>query len=628
MCGFLGELTDFPKTINEQDKCLFQERNDILSHRGPDEKGYYFDEYASLGFRRLSIIDLESGSQPVSYDSGRYWIVFNGEIYNFLYLKNKLADHGYTFSTSSEAEVIAAMFSHWHVNMFQYLRGMFAILIWDKKAVEFYGARDPFGIKPLYYKEEANKITFSSEKKSLIAGNEEINEEALQHYMSFQYVPEHTITKGVYVLEPGSYFKKTPGEKLTISKYWEPSFQPVYREKKEWEGLIRDTLFSSVHSHLQSDVPIGSFLSGGIDSAIIASIAKEYKPDLTTFSIGFEKQGYSELDVARETADKLKIENKSFTISAADFKNSLPKIVWHMDDPLADPSCVPLYFLAKEARKHVKVVLSGEGADELFGGYNIYREPSSLKIFDYCPVTMQYFLKQAAQALPARMKGKGFIERGTTPLSERYIGNAKIFEEAEKRLFLKTASASWNYQTLTRPIFEKAKHLDPVQQMQAIDIHTWLRGDILLKADKMTMSHSLELRVPFLDKEVFAAARLIPSNLTIANKTTKSILREAFHGVVPEHVYNRRKLGFPVPIRHWLKDELYDWAKNLIAESQTDRFIDKAYILSLLENHALNKADYSRKIWTVLIFMIWHQVFVEDKYNFENSQNQQIPVRV
>ncbi|SDH17978.1 asparagine synthase (glutamine-hydrolysing) [Alteribacillus persepolensis] len=628
MCGFIGEIRHFPKTINEDEKIHFYERSQLLCHRGPDEYGYYFDDYISFGFRRLSIIDLNSGSQPASYGNNRYTIVFNGEIYNFLSLKKVLLDHGCYFDTSSEAEVLTAMFSHYGTDMFSYLRGMFAILIWDKEQQTLYGARDPFGIKPLYYQETAEKTTFSSEKKSIVSHHEEIDEESLQHYMSFQYVPNNTLTKGVHTVAPGHYFVKKPAQPLQLTSYWEPSFQPVYREKQEWETLLRDTLSSSVEAHLQSDVPVGSFLSGGIDSAIIASLAARYKPDLKTFSVGFATNGYSEMDIAAETADKLGIENYRYTVSCEEFVHHLPKIIWHMDDPLADPSCVPLYFLAREARKHVTVVLSGEGSDELFGGYNIYREPSSLQAFQYCPKTIKYLLRAASRFMPKGMKGKSFIERGTTPLAERYIGNAKMFEEEEKRKFLKTASSDWHYRDITGPIFDKTTHLHPVQQMQTVDINTWLRGDILLKADKMTMAHSLELRVPFLDKEVFKVARHIPADLQIANNTTKSILRDSFRGIVPDHVYDRKKLGFPVPIRHWLKNELYDWARSIINDSQTESYIHKAYVLSLLDEHAANKHDHSRKLWTILIFMIWHQVHVEGLYTAERTERENQLVNV
>jgi len=293
--------------------------------------------------------------------------------------------------------------------------------------------------------------------------------------------------------------------------------------------------------------------------------------------------------------------------------------MWHMDDPLADPACVPLYFVAREARKHVTVVLSGEGADELFGGYNIYREPQSLEVFNKIPNIGKKLLRAVANILPEGVKGKSFIERGVTPMEERYIGNAKMFSELEKEKLLSVYNKDLHYRDITNPLYEESFGYDPVDRMQFIDIHTWMRGDILLKADKMTMAHSLELRVPFLDKEVFKIASKIPTSLKTANGTTKYILRKAAESFVPEHVLNRKKLGFPVPIRHWLKDEMNEWAKNIIKESDTDHLLNKTVVLQLLEDHCQGKADNSRKIWTVLMFMVWYSVYIEKKYSFEKE---------
>ncbi len=402
---------------------------------------------------------------------------------------------------------------------------------------------------------------------------------------------------------------------MEIHRYWKPYFNASGATKEEHIQAIRDVLYDSVKVHMRSDVPVGSFLSGGIDSSIIASIAREMNPNLLTFSVGFEQRGFSEVDVAKETAEKLGVKNHNVFISAKEFMDEFPKIIWHMDDPLADPAAVPLYFVAKEARKHVTVVLSGEGADELFGGYNIYREPNSLKMFSYIPSPGKSVLKALSGALKEGFKGKSFLERGCTPIEERYYGNAKIFREEEKAELMKYYNESVNYMDITKPLYNEIKDYDDVSKMQYIDMFTWLRGDILLKADKMTMANSLELRVPFLDKEVFDVASKIPTELKIANGTTKAILREAARGIVPDHVLDRKKLGFPVPIRHWLKDEMHDWAINIINESKTEHLIDKQYVLNLLEAHCADKGDYSRKIWTVLAFMVWHQIYVEHKYD-------------
>lgn len=611
MCSFIGILRNNPVTPNEQ-----QQNNDML-HRGPDDEGFYHDDYVSFGFRRLSFIDIDSGAQPLSYHDEKIILIFNGEIYNYIELRSDLIEQGFRFKTEWDTEVIAALVAKHKEAAFQYLRGMFSILVWDKEEETIYGARDPFGIKPLFYRETEDATMFTSEKKSmtLMMENEAIDPEALQHYLSFQYVPEPlTMTEGIKKVEAGHYFVKKPAQPISFHRYWHATFRPVVMEKQNWVSRIQEAMYDSVKVHMRSDVPVGSFLSGGIDSTLIVAIAKEINPNIKTFSVGFEREGYSEIDAAKETADKLGVENISYIISPEEFVANLPKIMWHMDDPLADPACIPLYFVSREARKHVKVTLSGEGSDELFGGYNIYREPESLKMFDSIPGPVKNLLARVAETIPEGVRGKSFLERGTTPLRERYIGNAKIFEDSEKEGLLKCWKQELRYQQITRGLFDYVNDYPLVNQMQYVDIHTWLRGDILLKADKMTMANSLELRVPFLDKKVFRVASGIPVDMKIANGTTKNILREASRGIIPDHVLHRKKLGFPVPIRHWLKNELYDWAKQLIDESETDHLLYKSYVLDLLEAHCQGKADYSRKIWTVLMFMLWHQIFVEKKF--------------
>jgi asparagine synthase (glutamine-hydrolysing) len=622
MCGFIGCIHENAGNKDFRFQDLFEDMNNIIIHRGPDDSGYFHDDVISFGFRRLSIIDIENGHQPLSYENKRYWIIFNGEIYNHVELRNELVEQGFQFETNSDTEVIIALYSVLKDKTPEKLRGMFAFVIWDKQEKVLFGARDSFGIKPFFYMENLDRTYFASEKKSILLAlkNDIINDESLHHYLTYQYVPEpETMSVGIKKLLPGHFFIKKAGEKMVIERYWKASFTPVKSTEDDLVKKIRDVMFDSVGVHMRSDVPVGSFLSGGIDSSFIASIAKEFNPDIKTFSVGFERDGFSEIDVAKETAEKLQIENISYVISPEEYMKVLPKIVWHFDDPLADPAAVPLYFVAREARKHVKVVLSGEGADELFGGYNIYREPQDLAIFNKIPTTIKAVLNKISNVVPEGVRGKSFIERGCTPMEERYIGNAKMFAEKEKEQIYRWYKKDINYLDITRPFYEETKDYEPVNRMQYIDIHTWLRGDILLKADKMTMAHSLELRVPFLDKEVFKVASMIGTEFKTANNTTKYILRKAAEGIVPDHVLNRKKLGFPVPIRHWLKNEMHDWALNIIKESQTDYLINKDAIIKLLDEHCKGKADNSRKIWTVLIFMVWHQVYMENKYSFQES---------
>lgn len=626
MCGFIGCVHDKAQNYTEEQKRQFKNMNDLIAHRGPDDEGYYYDDHIQFGFRRLSIIDLASGHQPLAYENERYWIIFNGEVYNYVELREELLKEGLTFATNSDTEVIVALYSHLKEKAVEKLRGMFSFVIWDKQEQTVFGARDPFGIKPFFYYEDEDQTFYASEKKSILLAleKEELNNDALQYYMTYQFVPEPlTMSKSIKKLEPGHYFTKKIGGKMEMKQYWRATFKPVHKTESDFIKEVRDVLFDSVKMHMRSDVPVGAFLSGGIDSSIVASIAKEFHPAIQTFSVGFERNGYSEIDVAKETAEKIGVENISYIITPEEYMKEFPRIMWVMDDPLADPACVPHYFVAREARKHVKVVLSGEGADELFGGYTIYHEPQSLEVFDRIPRVGKALLKKVADIMPEGMKGKSFIERGVTPMEKRYIGNAKIFSETEKRELLKGYHEGLDYTNITKPLYEESKGYDPVDRMQFIDIHTWLDGDILLNADRVTLAHSLELRVPFLDKEVFEVASKIPASLKITNGTTKYILRKAAEGVVPDHVLNRKKLGFPVPIRFWLKNEMNDWAKKIIRESNTDHIINKAYVLKLLEDHCQGKLDNSRKIWTVLSFMVWHQVYMEEKYSFQTTKKLQ-----
>lgn len=618
MCGYVGCMYNTARIYSESEIKQFENMTSLLYHRGPDDEGYFRDEHIQFGFRRLSIIDLDAGHQPLTYENGRYVLMFNGEIYNYIELREMLKAEGASFATESDTEVIVALYAKVKEECVNYFRGMYTFVIWDRQEKKLFGARDYFGIKPLYIAEGKDAIYFASEKKSIVYAtkNNEIDGASLQQYFTYQYAPEpSTLTTHIQKIEPGHYFVKEVGKSMETHCYWKPTFNVSNETKEKHVQAIRDVLYDSVKIHMRSDVPVGAFLSGGIDSSIIASIAKEMNPNLLTFSVGFEHRGFSEVDVAKETAEKLGVKNYSVTVTPKEFMDEFPKIMWHMDDPLADPAAVPLYFVAKEARKYVTVVLSGEGSDELFGGYNIYCEPNSLKMFSYMPASGKRVLKSLSGALKEGFKGKSFLERGCTPIEERYYGNAKIFREEEKMHFMKYYNESIQYTDVTKTLYNESKDYDDVSKMQYVDMLTWLRGDILLKADKMSTAHSLELRVPFLDKEVFRVASNIPTELKIANGTTKAILREAVRGIVPNHVLDRKKLGFPVPIRHWLKDEMYEWTVNIIKESKTEHLIDKNYVLNLLELHCADKGDYSRKIWTVLAFMVWHQVYVEHKYD-------------
>ncbi|BBY30571.1 asparagine synthase (glutamine-hydrolyzing) [Mycolicibacterium sediminis] len=635
VCGLLAYLTDSSAGVADGLVDAVSGASHLMRHRGPDEPGTWADDASSptvvLGFNRLSIIDIAHSHQPLRWgppeSPDRYVLVFNGEIYNYLELREELtATHGAAFATDGDGEAIVAAFHHWGPAALNRLRGMFAFTLWDTVERELFCARDPFGIKPLYMATGAGGTVLASEKKCLldlapVAGIDlAIDERAVQHYTVLQYVPEpETLQRGVRRLESGCYARVRPGGQPEVTRYFTPRFDAVPFPARSTPGgeqarydEITAVLEDSVAKHMRADVTVGAFLSGGIDSTAIAALAIRHNPNLITFTTGFEREGFSEVDVAVASAEAIGARHVTKVVSQAEFVAALPEIVWYLDEPVADPALVPLFFIAREARKHVKVVLSGEGADELFGGYTIYREPLSLKPFDRLPRQVRRSLGRASRPLPEGMRGKSLLHRGSLTLEERYYGNARSFSDDQLRSTLPNFRQEWTHTDVTGPLYATSDGWDPVARMQHVDLFTWLRGDILVKADKMTMANSLELRVPFLDPEVFAVASRLPFEQKITRTTTKYALRRALEPIVPAHVLNRPKLGFPVPIRHWLRaGELLDWSYATVAASQAGGLVDLAAVRRMLDEHRSGTADHSRRLWTVLIFMLWHQIFIE-----------------
>ena len=627
VCGLLALVTDPAHEVSPSLVDAVSGASHLMRHRGPDEPGTWNDDRVVLGFNRLSIIDIAHSHQPLRWGPAeapeRYALVFNGEIYNYLELREALrAEHGAVFHTDGDGEAIVAAYHYWGAEALGRLRGMFAFALWDTVTEELFCARDPFGIKPLYMATGPGGTAVGSEKKCLldVAGqlgiDLSIDERAVQHYTVLQYVPEpETLQHGIRRLESGSYARVRPGGTPEVTRYFTPRFAPVAfaagREQSRYDEITA-VLEDSVAKHMRADVTVGSFLSGGIDSTAIAALAMRHNPRLITFTTGFERSGFSEVDVAVASAEAIGARHVTKVVSQAEFVEALPEIVWYLDEPVADPALVPLFFIAREARKHVKVVLSGEGADELFGGYTIYREPLSLKPFDYLPRGVRKSVGRMAGPLPEGMRGKSLLHRGSQTLEERYYGNARSFSDAQLRAVLARFRPEWTHTDVTAPVYAQSAGWDPVARMQHIDLFTWLRGDILVKADKMTMANSLELRVPFLDPEVFAVASRLPYEEKITRATTKYALRKALEPIIPPHVLHRPKLGFPVPIRHWLRaGELLDWAYATIAASGAGDLIDLVAVRSMLDDHRAGGADHSRRLWTVLIFLLWHAIFIE-----------------
>ncbi|MGH3765530.1 MAG: asparagine synthase (glutamine-hydrolyzing) [Pseudonocardiaceae bacterium] len=628
MCGLLGLLTaqwDAAQRVADVTAALHCQR-----HRGPDETGTWHDADVVLGFNRLSIIDLERSHQPMSWGPPeapeRYTILFNGEIYNYLELREELQREPYDvkFLTAGDTEVVLAAYHHFGAAAVTRLRGMFAFVIWDAQRRVAFGARDPFGIKPLFCCAGPAGVALASEKKSLLelapslGVPTAIDHRALQHYLTLQYVPEPaTLHTAVTRIESGTSFSLSPGGKLITERYFHPHFRPRQIRSDADAGALHDeitaVLRDSVAKHMRADVTVGAFLSGGIDSTAIAALAREHNPDLITFTTGFEREGYSEVDVAAESAAAIGVRHIIRTVSATELAEALPLIVWYLDDPVADPALVPLWFIAREAREHVKVVLSGEGADELFGGYTIYREPLSLAAFEKVPGALRRTLGRISTRIPEGVRGKDLLRRGALTLEQRYYGNARIFRDDQLREVLRGYDPAVSHADVTAEPYAASSGWDPIARMQHVDLFTWLRGDILVKADKVTMANSLELRVPFLDPEVFRVAATIPLAEKITRETTKHALRRALRDIVPAHVLNRSKLGFPVPIRHWLRHDLHDWARGIVDDSGTADLLDLTAVHRMLNEHRVGPRDHSRRIWAVLVFMLWHGIFVEQR---------------
>lgn len=628
MCGLLAFFSTRGDAAAHRDGLA--EALETLHHRGPDETGVEVINApdgsgtdAVFAHKRLSIIDVESSHEPLPYADGRYLLTFNGEIYNYVELREELIrEFDAKFHTAGDGEVIAAAYHYWGEQAVNRLRGMFAFVIWDQQARRAFGARDPYGIKPLHYLVTADGVYLASEKKALLPfapsarwGDGGLDTANLSHYLTLQYVPEPgTLHQGIGRIGSGEYLSWTPAGGIEAGRWYRPAFRPTPTDRpQELYRRIRETLRESVRMHMRADVPVGAFLSSGIDSTAVVALAREFHPNILTFTVGYDVPGYSEIEVAQESARHLGVTTIPTKIGPQHMMDALPKIVWHLDDPVADPALVPLYYVAKKAAEHVTVVLSGEGADEFFGGYTIYREPLSLSAVQALPDPMQKGLRAVSKVIPEGVKGKSFLERGTTPIQERYYGNARMFTEEEKRRLLRHYDPSVRYTDVTAPVYAEVPHLDHVTTMQYVDLYTWLRGDILVKADRMSMAHSLEVRVPFLDKEVFEVAATIPVELKLPPRSTdtKYALRRALEGVVPPAIVNRVKLGFPTPTRVWLAGEMYEWAQEILSSSGAGDLLDLPYVQGLLAAHKRGDADHSRKIWTVLVFCVWYAIFVD-----------------
>lgn len=609
MCGFVG----FTNKINDA-SIVLGKMMDRIKHRGPDSDGKYVDEQIAMGFRRLSIIDLsDQGSQPIFNEDKSLVLTFNGEIYNYKDLREELVASGHKFYTQTDSEVLIHGYEQWGEDMLDKLRGMFAFVIFNKNTNEVFGARDFFGIKPLYYAKMGETLMWGSEIKSFLDHphfKKELNTDVLETYLTFQYSPTtETFFKNVYKLPAAHCFTYKNGE-MNVRRYWEVKFHADNGPSLEdWVNRISDTFKNSVEVHKFADVEVGSFLSSGVDSSYVAAVANVDK----TFTVGFgEDEKYNEIGYAKEFSKYINKENFSKVISPEEYWNSLSKIQYHMDEPLADPAAVALFFVCQIASEKVKAVLSGEGADEIFGGYNIYHNPADMASYFKIPRPIRKAVGAVAEKLPHK-HGINYLIRGSKDLDERFIGNAYIFSEKERKDILSIKTNAPDAMAITKPFYNKVRDQDQVTQMQYIDLHLWMTGDILLKADKMSMAHSLELRVPFLDRKVMELAEQIPVKDRVTETETKYAMRLAALQACPPQTAKKKKLGFPVPIRVWLKeDKYYNIVKNKFTSPQSAQFFHTDKLVQLLDDHRAGKYDYSRKIWTVFSFLVWYDVYFSD----------------
>lgn len=602
MCGIAGFISS-----SKDKKKIIKSMTDKIIHRGPDAEGFYVDNDIALGHRRLSIIDLSNGKQPLYNEDKSVVVIFNGEIYNYLGLKTELEKKKHKFKTNCDTEVLVHGYEEWGDDLPKKLRGMFAFAIYDIKNKTLFLTRDNFGIKPLYYYENDNVFMFASEIKSFLAHpdfKKELNKDLIAPYLSFSFTPtKETLFKGVYRVDPGTSLTIKDG-KITTKRYYKLEFNQKNMTYEKAVSDIDKLMKDSVEKHMISDVEVGSFLSSGVDSSYLVALAKPDK----TYTVGYSNKKYNEIEYAKNLTKELNINNTSKIITKEEYLKIIPKIMYHLDEPTSDPAAVALYFVAKLASKDVKVVLSGEGADEFFGGYNTYHNEFDLSWYSKVPYFIRHTIAIICSHLP-EVRGINFLVRRGMKLEDNYIGVSKVFSTRETNKFLKCKSKYQN-KDITKEVYEEFKDKDNVTKMQAIDINFWLIKDILQKADRMTMANSLEGRVPFIDKEVFSYASSLPFEYKVTKENTKVALRDAAKKVIPTEAYKKKKLGFPVPLRAWMKEEdFYNEIKNTFNKDYASQFFNTKYICKLLDQHVNNKKDNYKKVWTIYCFLKWYEVY-------------------
>lgn len=608
MCGFVGYVNQVGVS-----KQIIENMANRIKHRGPDDEAFFCDEGACMGFRRLSIIDLAHGKQPMFNQDQTKVLTFNGEIYNYLVLKKELQALGYEFKTEVDSEVLIHGYDAWGVDLLQKLRGMYAFVIYDRKTKEVFGARDHFGIKPLYFYDDKKTFLWASEIKAFLEHPnfvKEFNEELLPLHLSFEFIPSsETMFKNVYKLLPGHYFIHK-GNETKIEQYFKFNYDQIDENQTiEQDAVtIKELVDESVDAHMIADVEVGSFLSSGVDSSFVLNEASKLKP-IQSFSLGFENSKYSELEWSSKFAKEIGQKNTRITMDSDDYFDILPTIMYYMDEPLSNPSAIQLYYLSKGTRKQVKVALSGEGADEFFGGYNTYLEAVPFERYQkLVPLFVRKGLAKAVAKLP-RFHGQRFLLRGAQPLNERYYRVNYVFNYQERNKLLKHKELNQDAGAYTKHIFDDVNNKDQMTQMQYFDINTWLPFDILHKADRMSMCNALEVRTPLVDKEIAQFAATMPIKTRIRGKETKISLRTAAAKQLPASVANKEKLGFPSPLASWIKEEKYlNRIKEAFTSDVAQKFFDTNELLKVLDQH-VNGISCMQKVFTLYTFILWYQVY-------------------
>jgi asparagine synthase (glutamine-hydrolysing) len=622
MCGIAGFADITPRQgLIAADRTRLKAMCDVMRHRGPDDDGFYVEPGVAIGMRRLSIIDLATGHQPIHDEERGIWVVFNGEIYNYRELRDALEAAGHVFYTSSDTETIVHGYQEWGEHVFSKLRGMFGIAIWDSRSRTLLLGRDRAGIKPLYYGEAAGRLFFGSEAKCLLVNPEvdrQLDPAALDHYLAYLYTPrDRAIFRGIRKLPPAHYLKLHNG-RIAMERYWQLPVLEAFRgsEEEALDGL-QETLSSAVQSHMMSDVPLGAFLSGGIDSSVVVALmARASNRPVKTFSIGFDEAAFNELPHARRVAAHLGTEHHEFTVRP-DALAMLDRLIWHFDEPFADSSAIPTWYVSEMARRHVTVVLSGDGGDELFGGYDRYLPHPRVASFDrLAPRVGRAVASAAWRALPHGMRGKNFLRHVARDARGRYLDSVTFYHEDERAALLsadvRASLGDWNSEAFFRAPLARLAQLPFTAQMMAFDFETYLPEDCLTKVDRMSMAHSIESRVPLLDHLVIEFAASLPAALKIQGTRRKHLLKQLAYRLVPRELLDRPKQGFGVPIGHWFRGSMRELFGDVLTSPAARQrgYFDTAFVDRVLHEHLSGKRDHSLRLWQLLVFELWHRQYV------------------